>query len=509
MPVDGEVLQGRYCILRKLSDKGGMGVVYQAEDLRLHSQVVVKETRYLQLNPDMRDTALKAFSREARLLANLRHAVLPRVMDYFNEGDGYFLVMEFIPGKDLEELLSSRGEGFPVEDVLQWADRLLETLEYLHDHDEPIIHRDIKPANLKLTPRGEVMLLDFGLAKGAVVGTPAASSVWGYTRQYAPLEQIKGTGTNPRSDLFSLAATLYHLLTGHAPPDAIERISEVAIGNPDPLRPMAELNRSVSANISALISSAMAIKPDDRPATAAAMRQALREIKQAPKPGPVAPNASTAIVEAETIARPPRNDKPITPSKLPESFKEDLSGALLEMIFVPGGAFKMGSVGVWLFNEKPQRAVTAPGFYVGKYQITQAQWKSVMGDSPSRFHGHPALPVENVSWNDAKQFCEKISQMTGKAYRLPSEAEWEYACRAETTGDYAGDLGAMAWYGTNSFEKTHPVGQKQPNAFGLYDMHGNVSEWCEDTWHVNYNGGPIDGSAWLSGGSIERVARGG
>jgi len=434
MPVDGAVLQDRYQILSKLSDKGGMGVVYLAEDRRLGSEVVVKEIMYLQLKPEVRDIALKTFFREARLLANLRHAALPRVTDYFSEGDGHFLVMEFIPGKDLEELLASRGEAFPVEDVLQWADRLLEAMEYLHGHDEPIVHRDIKPSNLKLTPRGEVMLLDFGLAKGAVVGAQAASSVFGYTKQYAPLEQIKGTGTDARSNLFSLAATLYHLLTGHAPPDAIERISEVAMGNLDPLKPVAEVNRSVPAIISTLISSALALKPDDRPATATAMRQALLE-----------------------------------------SMKR------------------------------------------------------------SCFDGSDNLPVEYVSWSDAKEFCRKLSRMTGKQYRLPSEAEWEYACRAGTTSDYAGSLDVLGWYVNNSGLKwiddeilwdengdkysehlannensPHPVGQKQPNEFGLYDMHGNVWEWCEDIWHDNYENAPNDASAWLTEGDQNcRVLRGG
>ena len=252
MPTDGAVLQNRYRILRTLSDKGGMGVVYQAEDQRLGSTVVVKETRYLQMKPEVRDLVLKAFFREARLLANLQHPALPRVTDYFVEGDGHFLVMEFIRGKDLEELLAERGAAFPVDDVLRWADRLLEALEYLHNHDEPIVHRDITPANLKLTPRGEIMLLDFGLAKGAAIGIQAASSVFGYTKQYAPLEQIKGKGTDARSDLFSLAATLYHFLTGVVPPDAVERVSEVAIGNPDPLKQVADLNQVYGNMLNAL-----------------------------------------------------------------------------------------------------------------------------------------------------------------------------------------------------------------------------------------------------------------
>jgi formylglycine-generating enzyme required for sulfatase activity len=133
-----------------------------------------------------------------------------------------------------------------------------------------------------------------------------------------------------------------------------------------------------------------------------------------------------------------------------------------------------------------------------------------MANNPSRFKGDLQRPVECVSWEDAQAFCKKLSGLTGKAYQLPSEAEWEYACRAGTTGDYAGELDAMAWYDKNSGSTTHPVGQKQANRFGLYDMHGNVWEWCEDVWHNNYEGAPTDGSAWLSDGdSGRRVLRGG
>jgi formylglycine-generating enzyme required for sulfatase activity len=223
----------------------------------------------------------------------------------------------------------------------------------------------------------------------------------------------------------------------------------------------------------------------------------LPQIKEARMPPPFA-------------ATPPQKEE-APPHKPVESFTDDLNGVPLEMIFVPGASFKMGSPkGKGRDRERPQHDVTARDFYMSKYQITQAQWKAVMGENPSYFKGDPALPVENVSWNDAKQFCKKLSKMTGKHYRLPNEAEWEYACRAGTTGDYAGDLDAMAWIGKNSGSRTHPVGQKQPNAFGLYDMHGNVWEWCEDIWHDSYKGAPTKGSAWLGGGnSKHRVLRGG
>jgi formylglycine-generating enzyme required for sulfatase activity len=183
----------------------------------------------------------------------------------------------------------------------------------------------------------------------------------------------------------------------------------------------------------------------------------------------------------------------------------------MEFVYVAAGTFMMGSENGHS-NEKPVHQVTiGTGFYMGKYEVTQAQWQQVMGSNPSRFKNCDQCPVENVTWSDAQEFIRKLNAMNdGYIYRLPTEDEWEYACRAGTTGDYAGDLDSMGWYKTNSGGKTHPVGQKQANGFSLYDMHGNVDEWCEDIWHEDYNGAPGDGSAWTSGGDSNHWAlRGG
>jgi len=198
---------------------------------------------------------------------------------------------------------------------------------------------------------------------------------------------------------------------------------------------------------------------------------------------------------------------------------------VLEMVYIPGGTFMMGSPltekGRYDIEESPRHQVTVPAFFAGKYSITQAQWQAVMGNNPSYFPGEKR-PVENVSWDEAFEFCGKLSKKTRKKYRLLSEAEWEYACRARTTTpfhfgetitpelvNYDGTCPYANASGGLYREQTTDVGSFPPNAFGLYDMHGNVFEWCSDWWHPSYNGAPTDGSSWETNTSNGRVQRGG
>ncbi|AFY39696.1 Sulphatase-modifying factor protein [[Leptolyngbya] sp. PCC 7376] len=219
----------------------------------------------------------------------------------------------------------------------------------------------------------------------------------------------------------------------------------------------------------------------------------------------------------------------------------------LEMIEIPAGTFWMGTPESETDrneDEGPQHKVSVPEFYLGKYEVTQIQWRAVAGwekvdrdlpGAPSKNSQGGSYPVDSVTWLEAVEFCKRLSRGTGRAYRLPSEAEWEYACRAvkpverpeELTlelwnqqyltrfysgnDNYDSSLGQYAWYGQNSNSQSHPVGEKKPNNFGLYDMHGNLWEWCQDDWHPSYVGAPNNGSAWLnkSDGNISKVLRGG
>ena len=205
--------------------------------------------------------------------------------------------------------------------------------------------------------------------------------------------------------------------------------------------------------------------------------------------------------------------KELLPSLL-ESFKQ-------QMVPVRGGTFTMGCtsclfcrVDFCFDSSKPAHQVQVKSFTISKYEVTQELWEAVMGENPSHFQGCGQCPVESVSWKDVQEFLKKVNALTGERYRLPTEAEWEYAARGgqQSRGyAYAGSdaSDSVAWYDENSGAQTHPVGQKAANELGLYDMTGNVGEWVEDCWHVDYEGAPSDGSAWESEHCERRVVRGG
>ncbi len=270
----GAVLQNRYRVTRELGT-GGMGAVYEAVDLRLDTTVALKQT----FSTD--DRLRRQFEQEARLLAQLHHPCLPRVSDYFSENGRAFLVMQFISGPDLAQILSQQPGPFPRNQVIAWADQLLDALVYLHERDRQIIHRDIKPHNLKVMPNGRIALLDFGLAKTHATDhstTNSSHSIFGYTRRYSPPEQIRDLGTTPQSDIYALGATLYHLLTGVKPPDSLERAAAVGNRETDPLRPASQLNHLVDPALAQVLSQAMALNTKDRFKSAQQFREALRRV---------------------------------------------------------------------------------------------------------------------------------------------------------------------------------------------------------------------------------------
>lgn len=268
------MIQNRYLIVQPIG-KGGMGEVYLSVDQRLGSAVALKRTFFTEDN-----TLAAAFEREARILARLRHPVLPKVIDHFVENGDQYLVMEHISGDDLSKRLEAANKPFPLSWVMFWADQLLDALSYLHAHEPPIVHRDIKPQNLKLTDENHIVLLDFGLSKDFDTKSTSnplnSASVAGYSPHFASMEQIRGTGTDARSDIYSLSATLYQLLANVVPVDALTRADALLGGKADPIVPLDKLNPEVTPAISEVILKGVAIRQEERFTTAGEMQKSLR-----------------------------------------------------------------------------------------------------------------------------------------------------------------------------------------------------------------------------------------
>lgn len=273
----GEVLRSRYKI-RRVIGQGGMGSIYLADDLRLEGrQCALKEVESdRNLPTDMQRQAREQFQREATVLARLDHPNLPKVSDFFSVGGRDYLVMDFVPGKDLRTLMVEARQGgvFLQEgEVLAWASQLADALHYLHGQTPPIVHRDIKPSNLKLTPSGLLKLVDFGLVKILASDELTITVLQGRgTALYTPLEQYGGDAghTDVRSDVYSFGATLYHLLTNQPPVEARERFL-----HPESLQLPRQVNPDINARTEKAILWAMSLHPSERPQDVEAFRQAL------------------------------------------------------------------------------------------------------------------------------------------------------------------------------------------------------------------------------------------
>ncbi len=574
----GGTLDGKYRI-DALIGLGGVGAVYSAHQLGLDRRVAFKI-----LQPNLATETpefVSDFETEAKLAARLTHENIVTIYDYGRTADGIsYLAMEWLDGRTLDEALAARGRC----DFEYTAGILRQIAAALAvAHAKRIVHRDLKPGNLMLINRpdgGEqVKTLDFGIAKA--LSSAAASMVSRPigTSQYASPEQLKlDEEIDERADIYSLGVLLYLMLTGELPIKARtldQYIAQLMTAKPAPLR---HLRPEAPAEIEQLVMGMLAKDPRQRPKSvievSRSFEAALRPVSPpAAKSGGLgdiprrlyetfagsSQTQSQSKIVVDLKPHPSAPEFEFTTVTVNESgkvierrkgraryFVEDLGGGVrLEMVEIPGGEFWMGSSEAeaqsafadakryredaqleWFKNETPGHRVVVSPFFIGKYPVTQAQWRAVMGSLPKiggDFRGD-AHPVVNVSWEETVEFCARLSRKTGKTYRLPSEAEWEYAARAGTTTPFAfgptitpqivNYAGGYPYGSAPEGEyrgKTVPVGSLGvANAFGLFDMHGNVWEWCQDYWHDSYNGAPTDGSAWLSGGdSTLRVLRGG
>jgi formylglycine-generating enzyme required for sulfatase activity len=527
----GTLLRNRYKIV-KLLGSGGFGDTYLAQDQDLPGSplCVVKHLKPKDPNPNVLPVARRLFNAEAEVLYKLGNSSdrIPRLFAHFEENGEFYLVQEYIAGHDLTKELIP-GKRLSESYVIKLLQDILEILVDVHRQN--IIHRDINPKNvMRRKEDSKLMLIDFGAVKeigtlsvhaqgktrlSVIVGTPG----------YMPSEQAKGK-PKPSSDVYAVGMIGIQALTGIMPDQLPEdNDGEVIWKN----------RASVSNGLANILSKMVRDHFPQRYTNATEALQALNALISTPAVPTVSFISASLKAPTPTLPTSPFqfttvrvNDQGeiVSQQGQAEVFIEKLgNNVILEMVSIPGGKFLMGSPDTGKAQnstESPQHWVTVPPFFLGKYPITQAQWQAVMGNNPSYFKGNNR-PVEKVSWNDAIEFCQKLSLKMGRCYRLPSEAEWEYACRAGTStpfhfgetitpdlanydGTYTYASGPRGQYR----EQTTDVGSFPPNAFGLYDMPGNIWEWCQDVWHENYNGATSDGSAWESGGNSKyRLLRGG
>ena len=569
---------GKYQILEKIG-AGGMGQVYKAFHSNTERVVAIKVILGKgKIEPEV----VKRFEREVKAAAKLVHSNIITVFDADQADGRIFMVMEYIKGDDLGEILRKKGQ-LSVSETVNYMLQAARGLKYAHD--QGVIHRDIKPGNILVDPTGNVKIVDMGLAKIEIKGDEeelskltADLSVMG-TIDYMSPEQAESTkDVDSRADIYSLGATLYYVLMGEVLYPGKNIIQKILSHRESPI-PSLRINRpDVPPSLDMIFTKMVAKKVEDRYSSMAEVISALSKLEvgtegdsagtedkltthfeRGSHPETVGFKSFKTIVSkklnketlmhvtGKTVAyisgifrktnnhkvlaatgiivlvllvlmllKKPAdsniNPKPNEPLKMGlsspgTSGKEEVvdlgKDIKLDLVLIPVGKFMMGDPGA-----DHEVTLTKP-FYMGKYEVTQEQWESVVGNNPSSKTKGAKLPVTDVSWNDSQDFIKKLNAKTNGGYRLPTESEWEYACRAGTKTAYSfGDVLTKSDANYNEpGGRIKEVGSYKPNAFGLYDMHGNVWEWCED-WYGDYPAGSaIDPMGPATGD--RRVMRGG
>lgn len=496
-------------------------------------------------NLDLYNSQLDKFRKEAIRIHNLNHPNIVRVHDLFVENGTAYYMMDLIEGSSLADILRQRGP-LPEDEVEGYVRQVLDALEEVHG--KHLWHLDIKPANIMIDHQGRAVLIDFGSSKQMRAGGGATTgSLPSFTPGYAPSEQQDQNAAmiGAWTDLYALGATLYVALTGNNPP----LFSDLAMKGSNAFD-----FRGLSSRWAQLIEWMMQLPIQKRPQSVAEVRQALDGYSQVapepesapePKPEALAHDLSSQSAQSDSPSRPrsrqaentviaiavlavavlavmgivalPSADEDLTDVAEPvqgNSRTYTVKGVTFTMIEVPGSTFTMGATSEQgsdaYANESPTHSVTLGSYWIGQTEVTQELWTAVMGSNPSYFKGDN-LPVESVSWEDCQEFIAKLNALTGEKFRLPTEAEWEYAARGGRSGGtmYAGsnDISSVAWYSDNSSDQTHQVSTKAANRLGIYDMSGNVWEWCQD-WYGGYDAAEQTNPQGTASGSY-RVSRGG
>lgn len=527
---------GKYTIEAKIGE-GGFGITYKAIQNGLNRVVCIKEyfpagkcTRATKKNTvfvqgtseQVFEKYRQAFVREAKMLATLHHPNIVEVLDVFDENNTSYMVMSFVKGKSLQQIVETRGK-LPYPETVNYIAQITNAVGYIHDHH--ILHRDIKPDNIMITADFKAILIDFGSAREFEQDkTQVHTSM--LTHGYAPTEQYTANSRKGSyTDIYAIGATFYFVLTGKVPMESAARLTE-QMPSPKDLVPEIpeEANRTILK--------AMQLKAENRHQTVHEFMDDIRNVKP-------------SVLVDETIGGSPQQptskrtwyiisalgcfvalligyflwgrngSEPVEENK-PQEIKTYSFISIYDypMVKVDGGTFIMGSDQTDEDDCLPH-TVTLSDFYIGQFEVSQGFWTKIMNDNPSEYQDVDDInnfPVENVSFEEVQVFINKLNNKTGKSFSLPTEAQWEFAARG---GDQSkGTNFAGSQYPNNIwFDKNNPVMLKFPpsvNELGIYQMSGNVAEWCLDYYNrmfysqSNKSKNPLNTKA-----NNSRVVRGG
>jgi len=575
---------GKYIIQEKLG-AGGMGQVYKAYHPEAAKLVAIKVI----LPQGKFDTeSIKRFEREVKASEKLVHPNIIAVLDSGSSKGSLFMVMELIEGKDLFELINEKGK-LAIKEAVAYIIQAARALE--HAHANGVIHRDVKPANLIADSQGLLKIVDMGLAKiqageneDKISMLTTNTAIMGSADFMSPEQTVSTKNVDTRTDIYSLGASFYFLLTAKVMYPQKATFSKLISHRQAPISSLKFMRPDVSQKLDDIYTKMVAKKVEDRYQSMTKLildLEALEKesttqnlLKQDAVLNPFQVNGVN-FLDLDDISIKPKKSAGIFANKKIAMFcaglfvvvgllvilfipkntmvKNDLNntddaqeafleppfdfnqaqeaqqalaktlglavettvdlgrGVNLAMILIPQGKFMMGSP----FSEPGHKSdeaqhqvVLSRPYFIGKNEVTQEQWETVMGDNPSQTKG-AKLPVTNISWNDCQNFISKLNAKTESNYRLPTEAEWEYACRSGSKSAYS--VGDKITKNDANYENAKggakPVGSYKPNAFGLYDMHGNVWEFCSD-WYGAYSPGKSLDPMGVNNGR-DHVLRGG
>ncbi|MDD7232771.1 MAG: bifunctional serine/threonine-protein kinase/formylglycine-generating enzyme family protein, partial [Bacteroidales bacterium] len=479
------------------------------------------------------------------------------IIDVFEENSTAYYVMKYAQNGSLDDKVKREGHLSEAE-ATRYILKVAKALRFVHQHK--MTHLDVKPANILLSDNDEPWLIDFGLSKqyDTKTGEQTSSTPLGYSPGYAPIEQYMagGAGTfSPESDIYSLGATFYKLLTGVTPPDAssvaneglpIQALKDKGVSQQTIyviFQAMEHLRKDrlhdMGSFIRLLSEEQAQTKPQSEEETEVSTKMDTEDAQHSPEQERTNKTENKRVINLDiviatlmvcvaivsllknTIQTSPNEEVEYTKDSIvadepraKEAKRIVVNDISFKMIPVEGGTFTMGATSEMtepFDDEKPTHQVTLSSYYIGETEVTQALWKAVMGSNPSNFKGDD-LPVEQVSWDDCQTFIIKLNALTGKRFRLPTEAEWEFAARGGNKScgyQYSGgdELSEVAWFVGNSGDRTHAVGTKTANELSIYDMSGNVCEWCSDNYVDYSSDSQVNPSS--SGSGANRSFRGG